>query len=329
MGITLLDAPAPSALDIALRRTVPVSPGRSSAGEAPGSQRASGFQFEFDKQPHPDWVRALRERFPITTAHSFPWLMWSPGEPWLPQERWIIMDTVHVAEVEEWNDGYVLLDELRGPHPRSEGHMCWDGEWRHTSVRWPKQFRCHCRRKLGAWKGGPAPSITLLQWKLFRETGYVGFPMWVIQGNKGGHLLEYPLHMQELLKKADLPSDPPSIGRLPYAPFDERVLRGLTRHSRLQQLNTTLGEFRRTMGSGYEAHKTRLAKELRAEWMKFIGDTMEDDVNGLFTSAARKGELDNQPRTTVDYDRLDDKATETYIEEGRVLHPAEVGAITP
>lgn len=326
MGITLLEAPAPSALEIALRRTAPVPPVRSSVGGANRANRTA-VEFQFDRQPDPEWIRALRERFPITTDRSFPWLLWDPGEPWVPRQRWLIMECVSPAEVEEWHQGFVLLDEFRGPHPRSEGHMCWDGEWFHTSARWPKQFKCNCRRKLNAWKGGPAPSITLGQWKLFQERGICGFPMWVVQGQRGGHLMEYPLHMQELLKKAELPFEPPSIGALPYAPFDDRVIKGLVRHNRLLQLNVTLSEFRRTMGPGYEAHKARLAKELRAEWLKFIGDTMEDEVNGLFISAARKGELDNQPRSRVDYDRLDDRATETYIEEGRVLHPTEAGAV--
>lgn len=325
MGIMIAGAPAPSALEIASRRASLVSPERSAGS---GAYKPTKVEFEFDRKPDPEWIRALRERWPITRAHSFPWLMWDAGDPWLPRERWIIMDTVHEAEVEDWHQGYVLLDELRGPHPRSDGHMCWNGEWRVTSPRWPKQFQCLCRRKLNAWKSGPAPSITILQWKLYRETGLVGFPMWAIQGDKGGHLLEYPIHMQEILKKADLPHEPPGIGALPYAPFDARTIRGLVRYNRLQQLNSTLSEFRRTMTTGYEAHRGRLAKELRAEWLKAIGDQMEDEVNGLFISAARKGEMDNQRRTNVDYDRLDDKATETYIEEGRVLHPVEADAVT-
>lgn len=328
MAISIADAPAPTALEIALRRTSLVIPGRSVVGGAIRPNRTT-VDFSFDREPDPEWIRSLRERWPITKAHSFPWLVWDPGEPWVPRERWVIMECVMPEEIEEWHQGWVLLDEFRGPHPRSDGHMCFEGAWKHTSDRWPKQFRCLCRHKLNAWKNGPAPSITLLQWKLYRERGICGFPMWVIQGDKGGHLTEYPLHMQEVLKKANLPFEPPGIGAMPYAPFDDRVIKGLTRHHRLLQLNVNLSEFRRTMTVGYEGHKARLAKELRAEWIKFIGDQMDDDVNGMFISAARKGELDNQPRTNVDYDRLDDQATETYIEEGRVVHPTEVAAVAP
>lgn len=295
--------------DTAWAYTPETSPGAALNMPAAQSVAPATTGFVYDREPPAHWVARLAEVSPQSDEHSWLKLAWEPGEPWIHGQRWTLYEMVHP----KWVDAEVLA-ELRGPHPRSEGHMC--------STHVPKQFQCLCRHKLEAWRGGPCSIVTLRQYQLFKETGYFGQCFWVIQGEKGGHKRVFGEEESEMLRIAELPDEPPGVGDLPYAPFDERVVAHIIRHNRLQQLGVSLEEYRRAQsGDGYKRQRENLARSLRAEWVKWLAEQLEESAD-LFKSAARKGQMDDQPKTEVDWDRADAEGMQQYIETGILPDPS-------
>ena len=140
-------------------------------------------------------------------------VLWEPGDPWQPIDRWFLWIAVDPSHhlIEPWN-----ITALRGPNPRSKGHYCGDGY-------------CLCDEKRGHWVGGATRFITGHQWRIYRETGLYATPWWIIQGNRGGH--RYRWDKDELASVVSglkgFGHQPPMAGDLPYAPFDQRVLRAI------------------------------------------------------------------------------------------------------
>jgi hypothetical protein len=257
-----------------------------------------------------EWERELRQHSPKSDEHGWLHLVWEPGERWVPGQRWTLYEMLHEKFVDD-----EILEELYGESPRSEGHYC--------STKVPDQFQCLCRRKREAWRDGPCTLIDRTQWMLWRQTGYFGRPFWIIQGDRGGHKFKFNGQEKEIRRLAGQAGDPPPMGDLAYAPFDQRVVAHITRNNRLSQLGQTLGEFKRTMGEGYEQHKATLARGLREEYVKWFDEQMLD-VNELFVSAARKGQMDGERRTAVDFERVEEIALGQFIETGILPSAAEI-----
>lgn len=267
--------------------------------------------FAHSREVPAEWDEAIRAVSPITEEVGWLKLWWEPGDPWVPGQRFMLYEMIH----EKWIDDDVWV-ELRGPHPRSEGHMC--------SEKVPHQFQCLCKRKFEDWRGGPCDLITLTQWQLYREVpGYFARPFWVLQGTTGGHKAEFSEQEKALCRYAELPEDPPRIGDLPFAPFDQRVLKQIMRHNRLLALGVTLEQYRGMMGSGYEKYREDLARQLRAEHVGFL-TTQLADVNDAFIHAANKGEMDNEQRTSIEWEKVEEASTAAFIETGHLLDPSQV-----
>lgn len=285
--------------------------------------------FIHDRPVPQEWTDLLRTISPISDEHGWLALTWEAGDPWVECQRYSIYEMVHIkhlkadferllARGEAGADDDPRLVELTGPHPRSEGHMC--------SVHVPDQFQCLCPRKKEAWRSGPCDLITLTQWKLFRQYGmkYFPNPCWIIEGEKGGHQWAFNENERELLALSDLPTEPPVPGSLPYAPFDNRVIEQLMERNRLRQSGLSAEEYRRAMGeSGYEKYRVANARAMRKRYLKYLDDQLAEE-NDLFITAARKGEMDDEQKTDIDFDRLAEAAEAEYVESGRVMDASEV-----
>jgi hypothetical protein len=276
--------------------------------------------FIHDREPPSDWVDRLAQLSPPTTAHSYLALIWEPGDPWIPAQRWTIQQMLQPWMVER-----ELLQELRGPNPRKEGHMC-------TSIpthAWPVRPRpgyrpCVCRHKTEAWRGGPCSMITLSQWKTFQRTGLVARPFWTIQGTTGGHRDSFSHQEQLMLEHVGFPTETPALGALPYAPFDERVAAQLPRFNRLWKLGVTLERFAQLMSrDGIGQFKKAEEKQVRQQLLHEVEDEMRE-VADLFIAAADKGEMDHQAKTEIDYERLADLNDEHFVETGQILSTTAV-----
>lgn len=129
-------------------------------------------------------------------------LVWEPGEPWQPVNRWVVWE----MNLPERGPLGTHMD-LLGPPPRRFGR--WNG-------RYFEQERSF--------------TINQRQWEIHRETGLWGRPVWIVQGENGGHkrrwneveqnLIRMQLNTQEIL-------DPPAMGDLEYAEPDRRTIRKL------------------------------------------------------------------------------------------------------
>lgn len=284
------------------------------ASASVGAPLRIGDQFVWSREVPAEWEARLRDVSPRSDEVSWLHLVWEPGELWVPGQRWVLYEMIHPR----WADPG-LVATLRGPNPRLAGHYCT------ADSRLPNQFRCLCRRKLEAWKGSNNPGITLMQWRLFRETGYVAsaVPFLVLQGPKGAHRLRYSEFEQELLALAGKPTEPPTFGTLPYAPFDERTIALITQHNRLLQMQVSLAEFRRRMTTHYAAERAEMERELRRQMVHHL-DAEMTEPGDLFVKAADRGEMDGQRRTNIDYVRYAEQAIPQFIETGVLPHHTQV-----
>jgi hypothetical protein len=265
----------------------------------------------WQQDPPEAWIRAIRTVSEKSDVHGWLYLHWMPGEEWVPCQRWGIYEMLHPRWVP-----FDLMEEFDGPHPRTEGHYC--------SNKVPKQFQCLCKRKLEAWRGGPCSFITAEQWTIYRKTGYVPRHLfWVIQGKGGGHKAFFTDQEEDWLTAAGMSLRIPYPGEIPYAPFDARVLSHIMKHNALKKYGDDLMKYRRAMGPEHAAELQKRLKEFRESVLSWFDQQMKEECE-LFVEAADNGEMDNLPKSDIDYERLMDASIPHYIETGQVLHPSQL-----
>lgn len=299
------------------RRDGPAQEPETPRGTASGS--VSGTYYH-EREPRPEWVAALRDVSPITELHGTLDLVWEPGDPWTPGQRWTLYEMI------PWEQArYELVLALRGPNPRLTGHMC-------TARSVPGQFACLCKVKLEGWRNedGEPSDVTLTQWKLFQRTGKVGRLFWVIQGDRGGHKAFLTTEEKKFLAAAGKATEMPGIGTLPYADFDTRVVDHVVRFNRMRQAGLGIQAYRRRMGRGYKLHQQQAERQLRADLVTWLDEQMADNSDGpstneLFLDAANTREMDaHAPRTDVDWEKVGEEGIAAYVETGQLLHPSKV-----
>lgn len=141
---------------------------------------------------------------PTPEGESHLRLLWEPGESWAPVHRWVVWELMPAQRAP-----LEIYHELCGPNPRSFGHY----------DRVQRRF-VRTRSFL----------INQRQWLLYRESGFYGRPMWIVQGTKGGHKRAWSEVESNLSLLHGGPKEPPLPGELPYAEPDVRTiekLRGL------------------------------------------------------------------------------------------------------
>jgi hypothetical protein len=106
--------------------------------------------------------------------------------------------------------------ELEGPNPRENGYF--------DKILGRFVYRAECL----------PPNITQRQWLLWRSEKAFAEPIWIVQGENGGHKRRFSELEGVILRKAGLPREAPDPGDLPFAPFDDRILDKLTRMGELQ-----------------------------------------------------------------------------------------------
>lgn len=234
-----------------------------------------------------EWERQLAEISPPNPRFSWLKLIWEPGDPWdKPVERYIIYQMVpfHAIPAD-------ILAELQGPSPRKRNY--------YDSV-------------LERFVRDPDCLITLQAWELFRTTKCWGRPWWVIQGDKGGHKRYFSHTEKKLLRLMKLPVNPPIPGDLPYAEFDNRVIRQILLHDNLRHAQGGILSVRN--GPAGRAATAEKEKEFRIALMKWLKDQAEMVAPDIHRSLVA---LDApRRRGGPDYERLDAEMEENYVETG-------------
>ena len=226
-----------------------------------------------------DWLRRLREVSPVVEAHSYLHPRWYA-------HRWVLYEMVPLWAIEDPG----LVSALRGPHPDTLPEA----------------------ERVALGQAG----CSVYQYETFQATGRYARPSWILQGSHGGHAAAYDRPTKELLKATQRPTEPPAVGDLPYAPFDERVVRQLIKMDRLKQAQNDLSAFKRQATTEGQRRALREAmRAARAEYLAFLDEQVEEAAE-LFVSAYRKGEFEGAPVSARDWVQTDEEANHAFIETG-------------
>ena len=232
------------------------------------------------------WRDDLETISPHNDQTSFLHLVYEPGWPWEPVGRFMLYDCPPLG-VTKWE----FLEEVRGPSPDTKTH--------YDPI-------------TGSITGTTLCNQT--QWNIYQEIGRFSYPWWVIQGDKGGHKVQFTPREQTFLRGMDLPTTPPQCGSLPYAPFDNRVKAQIIKHDKLVKAYGDLKVMKHmnTAGSSYQQDED---KQFRRKLMTWLADQVRDPIKERVELLMQA----DAPRVRVNYDpeqRLEE-AVETYVEHGR------------
>lgn len=249
-----------------------------------------------------DWEAALRAFSPV--RYDTPWLAlrWFPMErqikdgSWRDCGRWVIYECLHESLIPENDRDIVNL--LSGPQP---SRISDPGE-AYAKMLYANDYQCMMYRKHKVWARN----------------------FWIIQGSSGGHPIEYDLTEKAILQACGLPTDPPPLGTLPYAPFDERVINQIRKRSRTYKYGS-IDEAKRHATPEAVERDMRAAERTFREWhVKHLESSLAPSVDFLdyYTSSSRTAtECRNTlPEMSKEDQRAAEIAHDMYIETGDYGH---------
>ena len=199
--------------------------------------------FVWERPVPPEWQADLDHLNPgenVTTLR----LVWQPGWPWGPVQRFEVYEIVPASTIERILREEVLLglqDSLthgiwkavRGPDPRTVGQWVRDPDipWSMGGKRWRSDSM-----------------VSHTQWQLHRETGGLPTRSWIIEGHQGGHAWRLGEFEQAFLLSTgaepevvqDLTMAWPDPGSQPYADYDQRVFDALAERDQISQWRESL-----------------------------------------------------------------------------------------
>ena len=218
---------------------------------------------------------------------------YEPGEAWAPVERLVIAEVIPRSALEANRRavnvaGESLLDELEGPNPRE-------------FARWSPRLE-----RFVYPDGMLPPSITLQQWKLFREIEGFALPQWIVQGDAGGHVRALNRMEQRVLSEVGRSSDVPAPGALSFAVVDARTVEKLRQRDRL-------GEWLKSRGADWSRRNVDDVARARRETEKAFNrellswldsqfqDHLSDDARHVDLSSMQTQALED----SLDWEAID------------------------
>lgn len=140
----------------------------------------------------------------------------------------------------------------------------------------------------------------------FRETGGCLIqPFWVIQGDRGGHKVEFSDAEAKLLYHQGLDYQPPAAGALSYANFDSRVLSQIMRWDKLRRGYATIQEAGKR---GEEQLERRFREELLGWLEPQLLEAIADQHHRIDYDSIRE-DVNHEP----DFDALTHQWVETGV----------------
>lgn len=179
--------------------------------------------FQWDHEAPSAFVERLDDLWP--PYGRTPWLVpvWSAGEPDEPVQRWVIYVARPACTLTEDEQEEIRARSLEvlPPGVRSESPLAVlrAMELAIEPVPYAEASRGRLRT-LGYWEAHRALLL----------------PVWVVQGENGGHPYRWTEHEKRMLRLEKLPDDEPAPGSLPFHPLDERVIGRLVRFDRMRRL---------------------------------------------------------------------------------------------
>jgi hypothetical protein len=223
-----------------------------------------GVPFVWDKQPPQEFLTLLRTALPRDEYLSTFELVWEPGEPQAPVQRWMLWQMLsRQATAERIRRNHPATIGLTEPHPRNGAW--WDAKAGHYRL-----------------SGGRTAKTDRLTWELYQRTGQYGQRWWVVQGADGGHRYTLtPVEKQVLRAHTqNQVSDVPFAGDLPYADPDYRVIRHICEMQQVAVWHRMCA-----YGNHYEARlNAQEQREVEAARAKMF-DWLSGQLGGIYGEA--------------------------------------------
>jgi len=247
-----------------------------------------------------EWETALRRFSPIRT--DTPWLAirWFPmrrrdrAGTWQDTGRWVLYECLPEALVRETDPENDIWRLLSGPQP--------------SRIR--DEFRAKAK----------AMYASDYQCAMYRTHKVWARNLWVLQGSEGGHPVEYNVMEQAILKAHSVPTDPPPLGGLAYAPLDQRVFNQLSKRNRLFELGSMHAVQQQATPESITAEFDAAEKEFRRLHVKYMEKQMEASADFLdhYTKSSRTStEARNTiPQMSRRQQRLAAEGSAYYVEHG-------------
>lgn len=269
---------------------------------------ATDSLFVWDREPPAAWVEELDRLAPPSDTMAHYRLVWEPGEPEAPVQRWVIWQMRPKALTERllWfarHDPYRANPKVLGlldEHPRKDA--VWDPN-------------AQCYRK----RNGKLAKTDRLTYDLYQRTGCYGERFWVIQGHRGGHRWSLNDTERRLLWMATngVMKDVPFPGDLPYAPFDKRVVKHLLDIERILVTRKVL-QYGQAMEAQLDQEEQAEVEQARALYFDWLGDQfaeVADEFRGLYRRIVNDRPAGMERVATV----TEAEQRETFIKTGQMV----------
>lgn len=201
-----------------------------------------------DVQIVPDWLADLRAVSPVSTLHSYLMPYW-----YRAGQRWVLYDVLPIEAIDDELDtgsgmtGAQLKEIMAGPRPSELPYDVPISDTQHEMFR--------------LWRG-------------------YARPYWVLQGESGGHQVNFSPDQASALLRMGLESAPPKVGALPPCPFDNRVTQQLRHLNRLHQFQDSIDRLRASgSAEAARAETERVERMVRESEMAFIEAQMRPVVD--------------------------------------------------
>lgn len=142
--------------------------------------------------------------------------------------------------------------------------------------------------------------------RYYLETHALIEPWWIIQGRNGGHKVAFTETEKSALTLTGLSYDPPAPGALPYADFDQRVVRQITKWDRLRQGYASVQTAKRLGDRNAE-------QAFRRELVGWLGDQVQESIETEVSSIDDNTLPLNDAAPPIDFEALDERYIETGI----------------
>lgn len=217
--------------------------------------------FVWDKTPPEGFTRLLRSALPADDYLSTFELVWEPGEPQAPIQRWFLWQFLsRKATAERIRRDHPTTAGLIEPHPRN-------GAW------WDDTGGCF------RLKGGKLAKTDRLTWELYQKTGRYGQRWWIVQGVDGGHRYALSPVEKKILRSntGNKVFDVPLAGDLPYADPDYRVIRHIC-----EAQQVALWHRMAVYGDAHEARLDAMERRLVEDSRAKMWDWLVGQLGGIY-----------------------------------------------
>ena len=233
--------------------------------------------FVWDRPVPREWQAELDRLAPARDGLAHYRLVWEPGEPQAPVQRWVIWQMRPKALTEKllW---VARHDPVRA-NPKVVGLL---EEHPRRNAKWDDVAGCYRKHD------GRLAKTDRLTYELYQQTGCFGERFWIVQGDRGGHRWALTQPEKRLLWMATegVMKDVPFPGDLPYAPFDQRVVHHLLDIERILMTRRVL-QYAAANEAQLDAEEQAEIEQARALYFDWLGEQFAE-VADEFRSVYRR-----------------------------------------